>query len=143
MGDFSAKDLAMAAYKEIVRELMERIREVRCDHTPRSNNKHVDALATLGAKLDMKEKVEKIEVYRRTLPCQMMNLTESEPLKEDEWRWPLIKILRKAELEALRVFNQYSMLEGNLYHRFTEGMLAKCISRAEGERQLQLFHEAS
>ena len=51
-GDFDAKDLKMAAYRNAILKMSARFEGLKCLHVARENNQAEDILARIGAKRD-------------------------------------------------------------------------------------------
>ena len=53
-GDFSLKEPSQAPYRAMAQRLEDHFDELTIEHTQRLDNRHVDALATLGSKIIFK-----------------------------------------------------------------------------------------
>ncbi|XP_028073328.1 uncharacterized protein LOC114275489 [Camellia sinensis] len=79
-GQFILKELALATYRTTVQRLLDKFQKVEIEHLPHSDNKFSDALATLGARVDILEKEATIVIKKRTKPSI---IPEDKDLPED------------------------------------------------------------
>ena len=69
MGDFALKEPLLAPYRTVVRRLLTQFDDVQIQHTPRTHNRFPDALATLGAKVDISNDSIAIVIEKRRTPA--------------------------------------------------------------------------
>ncbi|XP_028084857.1 uncharacterized protein LOC114285975 [Camellia sinensis] len=81
-GQFILKEPALATYRTIAQRLLDKFQKVEIEHVPRSDNKFSDALATLGARVDIPEEEATIIIKKRIEPSI---IPEDKGLPED-WR---------------------------------------------------------
>ena len=92
-GEFALKKPMLASYRTLVQGLWKKFQNVRCEHSPRSTNRYVDALATLASKIHIQEENRKIvvSVVKRTLPCPASELLQPPEYEDDDyWRAPIV-----------------------------------------------------
>ncbi|XP_028117455.1 uncharacterized protein LOC114315088 [Camellia sinensis] len=77
---FVLKEPALATYRTSVQRLFDKFQKVEIEHVPRSDNKFLDALATLGARVDILEDKATIIIKKRTEPSI---IPEDKDLPED------------------------------------------------------------
>ena len=143
-GEFALKEQMLAPYRTLVQTLWKKFQNVKCQHSPRSTNRYADALATLASKIQIPKENESITmaVVRRTLPCTASELLQPLEYEEDEdWRLPIIDKLVKPTSAVIPDLKYFSLIEGVLYHRSANGVLARCISSREAEERLRAVHE--
>ncbi|XP_028055668.1 uncharacterized protein LOC114259836 [Camellia sinensis] len=87
---FVLKEPALATYRTTVQRLLDKFQKVEIEHVPRSDNKFSDALATLGARVDIPEEEATIVIKKRTEPSI---IPEDKGLPED-WRGEVLEQLR-------------------------------------------------
>ena len=141
-GQFSLREPALASYRTFVQKLMDKFEDVSFEHSPRSENGFPDALATLGARLDVPEDTATIIIHKKTEPsCILGKYPEDLP---EDWRGAIIKLLKTGEgtLSIMRVA-QYMLLHGELYYREPGGSLARCLDKEEAKLRLNQIHEKS
>ena len=141
-GQFSLREPALASYRTFVQKLMDKFEDVSFEHSPRSENGFPDALATLGARLDVPEDTATIIIHKKTEPsCILGKYPEDLP---EDWRGAIVKLLKTGEgtLSIMRVA-QYMLLHGELYYREPGGSLARCLGKEEAKLRLNQIHEKS
>ncbi|XP_028061891.1 uncharacterized protein LOC114265319 [Camellia sinensis] len=72
MGDFALKETLLASYHTVVQRLLTQFDDVQIQHTPRTHNRFPDALATLGAKVDIPDDGIAIIIDKRTTPAVLV-----------------------------------------------------------------------
>ncbi|XP_028066827.1 uncharacterized protein LOC114269663 [Camellia sinensis] len=126
--------------KETVQRLLDKFQKVEIEHVPRSDNKFSDALATLGARVDILEEEATIIIKKRTEPSI---IPEDKDLPED-WRGEVLEQLRsKVGKLTMAKLTQFIIIEGELYFRGGTGFLARCVGQQEASFRLQQIHEKS
>ncbi|OMO58541.1 hypothetical protein CCACVL1_25448 [Corchorus capsularis] len=119
---------------------------VRCEHSPRSSNRYADALATLASKIHIPGQKEEISllVQRWSVPGPLAGMTEyylGEVSKDADWRTPIIEQLRERKSSNLRFLKSYTIIQGALYYRGPNGILARCISPEKAKERLRTSHK--
>ncbi|XP_028123313.1 uncharacterized protein LOC114320358 [Camellia sinensis] len=95
--------------------------KVEIEHVPRSDNKFSDALATLGAGVDIPEEEATIIIKKRIEPSI---IPEDKGLPED-WRGEVLEQLRsKVGRLTMAKLAQFIIIQGELYFRGGTGFLA-------------------
>ncbi|XP_028105953.1 uncharacterized protein LOC114305016 [Camellia sinensis] len=102
--------------------------KVEIEHVPRSDNKFSDALATLGARVDILEEEATIVIKKRTEPSI---IPEDKDLPED-WRGEVLEQLRsKVGKLTMAKLAQFIIIQGELYFRGGTRFLARCVGQKE------------
>ncbi|GMP93460.1 hypothetical protein CsSME_00043281 [Camellia sinensis var. sinensis] len=139
-GQFVLKEPALATYRTTVQRLLNKFQKVEIEHVPRSDNKFSDALATLGARVDIPEEEATIVIKKRTEPSI---IPEDKDLPED-WRGEVLEQLRsKVGKLTMAKLAQFTIIQGELYFRGGTGFLARCVGQQEASFRLQQIHEKS
>ncbi|GMP96894.1 hypothetical protein CsSME_00045332 [Camellia sinensis var. sinensis] len=139
-GQFVLKEPALATYRTTVQRLLDKFQKVEIEHVPRSDNKFSDALATLGARVDIPEEEATIVIKKRTEPSI---IPEDKGLPED-WRGEVLEQLRsKVGKLTMAKLAQFTIIQGELYFRGGTGFLARCVGQQEASFRLQQIHEKS
>ncbi|CAL5375032.1 unnamed protein product [Camellia sinensis] len=139
-GQFVLKEPALATYRTTVRRLLDKFQKVEIEHVSRSDNKFSDALATLGAGVDIPEEEAIIIIKKRIEPSI---IPEDKGLLED-WRGEVLEQLRsKVEKLTMAKLAQFIIIQGELYFRGGTGFLARCVGQQEASFRLQQIHEKS
>ncbi|XP_028069373.1 uncharacterized protein LOC114271907 [Camellia sinensis] len=114
MGDFALKKPLLAPYRTVVQRLLTQFDDVQIQHTPRTHNRFLDALATLEANVDIPDDSITIVIKERTTPTVLAE----EHIEQDAegWKADIIQQLktsqgtiRPAELAS------FLLLRGELY----------------------------
>ncbi|GMP48863.1 hypothetical protein CsSME_00016061 [Camellia sinensis var. sinensis] len=139
-GQFVLKEPALATYRTTVQRLLDKFQKVEIEHVPRSDNKFSDALATLGARVDIPEEEATIVIKKRTEPSI---IPEDKDLPED-WRGEVFEQLRsKVGKLTMAKLAQFTIIRSELYFRGGTGFLARCVGQQEASFRLQQIHEKS
>ncbi|GMP49154.1 hypothetical protein CsSME_00016227 [Camellia sinensis var. sinensis] len=139
-GQFVLKEPALATYRTTVQRLLDKFQKVEIEHVPRSDNKFSDALATLGARVDIPEEEATIVIKKRAEPSI---IPEDKGLPED-WREEVLEQLRsKVGKLTMAKLAQFTIIQGELYFRGGTGFLARCVGQQEASFRLQQIHEKS
>ncbi|XP_017974545.1 PREDICTED: uncharacterized protein LOC108661602 [Theobroma cacao] len=142
-GEFSLKEPILASYRTLVQSLLEKFQTVRCEHTPRTTNRYADALAILAFKIHILEKKRSIPiaVLKRTISCPSSELLRPPIYEEEDWRKPIIEELLNPGSTAIPRLKHYILIHGTLYHKGSNGVLARCISEKKVKERLRIAHE--
>ncbi|OMP08258.1 hypothetical protein COLO4_06643 [Corchorus olitorius] len=145
-GEYALKEPTLAPYRELTRVMLDHFQSVRCEHSPRPSNRYADALATLTSKIHIPGQKEEISllVQRWSVPGPLAGMTEyylGEVSKEADWRTPIIEQLKERKSSNLRFLKSYTMIQGALYYRGPNGILARCISPEEAKERLRASHK--
>lgn len=60
--DFAVKEQALARYQTCMRKLLSTVENFTVEHVKRQGNKYADALATLGAKINLVEETTQLTI---------------------------------------------------------------------------------
>ncbi|XP_028102710.1 uncharacterized protein LOC114301947 [Camellia sinensis] len=108
---FVLKEPTLATYRTTVQRLLDKFQKVEIEHVPRSDNKFSDALATLGARVDIPEEEATIIIKKRTEPSIM---PKDKDLLED-WRGEVLEQLRsKVGKLTMAKLAQFIIIQGEL-----------------------------
>ena len=128
----------MAPYQAMVQRLEDYFEELTIEYTQRLENRHANALATFD------EESTNMTILKRSSPITQLLQKEfaTDTPKEEDW-WLLLKeSLMNTERGAdLRDLKDYTLVVGELYQRLLEGVLARCISLEEAQKELAEVHE--
>ena len=115
-------------------------------HSQRSDNRFTDALAISGAKISFEGTATEVTIIKKLVPAIQVLKEEffSQPLDQANW-WSPIKeaLLSPSRKEQLKCLKGYTLVAGELYRRFSRGVLARCLSLSESSKQLGEVHEKS
>ena len=67
-GDFALREPSLAPYRAMTQRLKDYFEELTIEHTQRSNNRHVDTLATLGSKSTFDGESTDVTILKRSSP---------------------------------------------------------------------------
>ncbi|XP_028123513.1 uncharacterized protein LOC114320651 [Camellia sinensis] len=106
----------IAAEKHSIKKIQiqgdSKLEEVEIEHVPRSDNKFLDALTTLGARVDIPEEEATIVIKKRTEP---LIIPEDKDLPED-WREEILEQLRsKVGKLTMAKLAQFIIIQGEIY----------------------------
>ncbi|XP_028108109.1 uncharacterized protein LOC114306980 [Camellia sinensis] len=100
--------------------------KVEIEHVPRSDKKFSDALATLGARVDIPEEEATIIIKKRTEPSI---ISEDKDLPED-WRGEVLEqLISKVRKLTMAKLAQFIIIQGELYFRGGTRFLARCVGQ--------------
>ncbi|KAJ1394091.1 Ribonuclease H-like superfamily [Sesbania bispinosa] len=137
-GEYGVKEASLAAYREEALKLTEAFEGIEATHIPRAENRHADALATIGSK-ETRSEEEEVVVFRRLRQPSIMIL-QGKKMKAD-WRRPVIENLKqKTPSKAVK---EYHQIHGQLYKRSHEGLLMKCVAESAGMQKADNLHHAT
>ena len=99
------------------------------EHTPRNENRFMDAFALLGSQIIFERDSTRIEVNKRQESIiEMLKERFQEGKCEGDWQIPIKKALMKEEdVAELKVLKDYTLVRGELYRRMLGGVLSRCI----------------
>ena len=130
----------------MAQRLEESFEEFNIEHSLRSDNRFVDALATLELKVRFEGATTDVTIMKRPIPAIQM-------LKEEFFDQPLEQInlqssfkealLTPDEKDHLKVLKDDALMAGELYKKLPEGVLARCLSLGESNKRLKEVHEKS
>ncbi|KAL2240129.1 UNVERIFIED_CONTAM: Retrovirus-related Pol polyprotein from transposon [Sesamum indicum] len=144
-GAYETRERTMTQYKEIAQRLMRKFSGCSLSQVPRAENDKADALSKFGAAMDgIRDRKITAVVRDRSV---LTSGTEIQVVSEAEsWMSEIIRYLGEGILPndpqaAKRVkfrATRFTLLDGQLYKRTTDGPLLKCL---DGERALYVMRE--
>ncbi|KAJ1396549.1 Ribonuclease H-like superfamily [Sesbania bispinosa] len=137
-GEYGAKELSLAAYRDEVLRLMNAFEEVEAAHTPRADNRYAEALATIGSK-EVRNSREEIVTFRRVERPSLAIVPHHE--RPVDWRTAIVEQLESRMCS--KTTREYQRLHGKLYKRTENGLLMKCVPEEEGVRRMDNLHHAT
>ena len=103
-------------------------------HSQRSDTRFADVLATLGARISFEGTTTEVTIIKKPVPAIQVLKEEffSQPLDQADW-WSPIKeaLLYLSSKEQLKCFKDYTLVAGELYRKFSRGVLTRCLSLSE------------
>ena len=130
-GKFSLKEPSLAPYRALAQRLEEKFSTFEVTHALRSENCYADALAALGSQVAFEGPTTDVTINKRSIPITDLLREEYEqqdPDKED-WRTPLKnKPMSPKGVADLKALKDFVLISGDLYHRLSGGILARCVS---------------
>ena len=132
----------MAAYRTWAQKLEQEFQTFSIEYAQRSENRFVDALATLGSQVPFEERDTLIRIGKQEHSIIKI-LQKASPGKSRQWDW-------RSEVEekmkeagpggSIKELKKYTLIEWELYRRLTEGILSRCINEKEGKLRLEKLH---
>ena len=100
-GDFSLKEPLLALYQAMAQRLEDHFDKLTVEHTQRSDNRHVDTLATLGSKIMFEGESTKVTILIRSIPITLLLQEEfkNRTTGAEDWRVPLRDALLERGIE--------------------------------------------
>ena len=71
-GDFSLKEPSLAPYQVMAQRLEDHFNELTIEHMRRLDNRHANALATLGSKIMFEGESTKVTILKRSIPITQL-----------------------------------------------------------------------
>ena len=128
IGDFALKEPFSAPYRAIAQRLEDSLR---------SDNRFVNALATLGSKVSFEGATTDVTIVKRPIPVIQMLKEEffDQSLEQTDWRSSLKEaLLSPDEKDHLKVLKDYTIMAGKLYRKLPGGVLVRCLSPDESTK---------
>ena len=128
IGDFALKEPFSAPYRAIAQRLEDSLR---------SDNRFVNALATLGSKVSFEGATTDVTIVKRSIPVIQMLKEEffDQSLEQTDWRSSLKEaLLSPDEKDHLKVLKDYTIMAGKLYRKLPGGVLVRCLSPDESTK---------
>lgn len=111
---------------------------------PRTYNRHIDSLAMLTSKIDVPDGDIGVSISKRTLRDTTAEPTVTDIADEQDWHIPIIKELaRPSSTLNIKSLKDFMIINEVLYDRGNDGILARALSAAEANEELQHIHELS
>ncbi|EOY21089.1 Uncharacterized protein TCM_012421 [Theobroma cacao] len=82
-----------------------------------------------------------ISILKRRLPCLSNELLQPLTYEEEDWRSPIIRDLFNPRSTVISRLKHFTLIHGVLYHKGSNGVLARCISSNEAKERLKAVHE--
>ena len=114
-GDFALKEPSLAPYRAMAQRLEDSFEEFNIEHSLRSDNFFVDALATLGSKIRFEGATTDVTIVKRPIPVVQMLKEEfsDQPLGQMDWRSSIKEaLLSPDEKNHLKVLKDYALMAG-------------------------------
>ena len=111
--------------------------EFNIEHFLRSDNRFVDALATLGSKVSFEGATTDVTIVKRPIPVIQMLKEEffDQSLEQKNWQSSLKEaLLSPDEKDHLKVLKDYTIMAGKLYIKHPGGVLVRCLSPDESTK---------
>ena len=132
-GSFSLKEPSLALYRAMAQKMEEKFSTFEIEHTPRNENRFMDALAPLGSQIIFERDSTRVEVSKRKESIiEVLKEKFQEEQCEGDWRIPIKEALMKEEdTTRLKVLKDYAQVRGELYRRMPGGVLSRCVWQKE------------
>ena len=100
-GDFSLREPSLAPYQVMAQRLEDHFNELTIEHTQRSDNRHADALATLGSNIMFEGESTKVAILKRSILSTLLLQEEfkNRTTGAEDWRAPLRDALLEQGIE--------------------------------------------
>ncbi|XP_075670033.1 uncharacterized protein LOC142639781 [Castanea sativa] len=141
-GDFALREQSLVAYRTWAQRLEQEFQTFSVEYTQKSENRFVDALATLGSQMAVKGKNTLIRVSRQERSIiEVLRRMFPEELEQQDWRKEVKEKIKGSGHEgSIKELKDYTLIEGELYRRLPGGILSRCINEKEGRMRLEELH---
>lgn len=145
-GHFQARNEKMVWYLTIVKQLMQKFKNLTLEQIPREENTKANAMANLVAVTNKEGLIGQILfVLLEKLALEMEKVHQI----EEDWRTPITKYLTDgtllkdcAESRKIRVrASRFCPIEWELYKCYISGPLLKCLGKQEAHATLEDLHD--
>ena len=112
------------------------------EYTQRSENRFIDALATLRSQIPFKGRDTLVKIGKQEHSIIRI-LQEMYPRESKQWDWrsEVKEKKKKAGLKGnIKELKDYTLIERELYRRLPRGILSRCINEKEGKLKLEELH---
>ncbi|RYR49089.1 hypothetical protein Ahy_A07g035382 [Arachis hypogaea] len=109
------------------------------EHVSRIENKHADALATLGSRVTIQNGQHALEHH--TAESSTREERISMEGKINDWRMPQHEHLRT--LNITKETRGFFLLNGKMSKRSNDRLLMKCVKEEEGKEKVKQLHGAT
>ncbi|XP_075663073.1 uncharacterized protein LOC142632581 [Castanea sativa] len=94
-GDFALKEPSLAPYRVMAQMMEDSFEDFDIQHSQRSDNYFVDALATLGARISFEGMTTEVTVIKKPVPVIQVLKEEffGQPQDQEDWRSPIKETL--------------------------------------------------
>ncbi|KAF4368440.1 hypothetical protein G4B88_028301 [Cannabis sativa] len=96
---------------------------------PRTQNRYVDALATMASKIEVSE-IQNLTFKIVNQKCSITSGYGKESASK-KWTQQMIDKLAKLKKTHLREMQRFVIIGGTLYYRSSDGVLARCLDQEE------------
>ena len=100
----------------------------------------------MGARISFEGTATEVTIIKKPVPA-IQGLKEEffgRPLDQADWRSPVKEVLLSPlSKEQLKCFKDYTLVAGELYRKFSGGVLARCLGLSESGKRLREVHEKS
>ena len=125
----------MVKYREEIQEKLHNFKNYELEYVPRSQNKYADALATLVLKMGhTDEDLIQIPLETKSKPIH------SSMQQSNGWIQSIKEKLENPEVKDIREIKAFILINNQVYKRFSNGVLAKCIDEEFGRKVLDEIH---
>ncbi|RYR09400.1 hypothetical protein Ahy_B05g077707 [Arachis hypogaea] len=113
--------------------------KISFEHVSRIENKHADALATLGSRVTIQNGQHALEhrVAESSAREERMSVGE----KTNDWRTPIHEQLRT--LNITKEIRGFCLLNGQMFRKNNDGLLMKCVGEEEGKEKAEQLNGAT
>src|SRR5262249_39485394 len=110
----------------VVQALVGKFNSVRYEHTKRSSNCYVDALATLASKVPIETEAESlnVQVIQKSIHYIALHLMKEEEETQDDWHAPIRTQLAHPNAASVSTLKNFTRINDVLYFKGPECMLA-------------------
>ncbi|XP_028071841.1 uncharacterized protein LOC114274168 [Camellia sinensis] len=138
MGDFTLKEPLLAPYRTMVQRLLTQFEDVQIQHTPRTHNHFPNALATLGAKVEIPDDSIAIVIEKRITPAMLVE--EHTEQDTEGWKADIIQQLKTGQgIIKPAKLALFLLLKGELYFCSPNNLLAYRMSKRKPTQATPFF----
>nr|XP_029145700.1 uncharacterized protein LOC114924633 [Arachis hypogaea] len=105
--------------------------KISFEHVPQTENKHADALATLGSRVTIQNGQHVLEHWVAESSAREERMSVEG--KTNDWRMPIHEQLRT--LNITKETRGFFLLNGQMFKKSNDGLLMKCVREEEGEKK--------
>ncbi|RYR54309.1 hypothetical protein Ahy_A06g029565 [Arachis hypogaea] len=113
--------------------------KISFEHVPRTENKHADALPTLGSRVTIQNGQHALEHRVAESPAREEGMSVEG--KINDWRTPLHEQLRT--LNITKETRGFCLLNGQMFRKSNDGLLMKCVGEEERKEKAEQLHGAT
>ncbi|XP_020979415.1 uncharacterized protein LOC110272005 [Arachis ipaensis] len=139
LGRYDTKERSLALCREQVWRMVKVFDKISFEHVSRIENKHADALATLGSRVTIQNGQHALEhrVAESSAREERMSVGE----KTNDWRTPIHEQLRT--LNITKEIRGFCLLNGQMFRKNNDGLLMKCVGEEEGKEKAEQLNGAT
>ncbi|XP_025703913.1 uncharacterized protein [Arachis hypogaea] len=139
LGGYGTKERSLALCREQVWRMMKVFDKISFEHVPRTENKHADALPTLGSRVTIQNGQHALEHRVAESPAREEGMSVEG--KINDWRTPLHEQLRT--LNITKETRGFCLLNGQMFRKSNDGLLMKCVGEEERKEKAEQLHGAT